>query len=286
MTVILNKTELKKYLEQLYSEYKHKHSSKDPVWALHKLKNKRDIEIAGFIIACFAYGQVDQINKFTGELFSRTGQNIYEFTANFNEQKDKKFLQGLYYRFNNENDVIYLFKNLNKIINEYGSLKKAFLKHYDIKHENILQGLTGLVDELRHYNPSYHSDHSEEIPFGSSRSYFNHLIPSPSDNSTCKRLNLFMRWMVRKDDIDLGIWGNETERSDVPPRRDGIDKSKLIIPVDTHIYKVSQRLKLVKRKSCDLKYAIELTNTLKEFDMKDPVRFDFALCHVRLDKKF
>lgn len=270
----MNKTDLKKYLEQVYNQYKHKHSSKDPVWVLHKFKNERDIELAGLTVSCFAYGQVDQINKFTNELFSRTSMDIYEFTANFNEQKDKKFLKGLYYRFNDENDVIYLFKNLNRVLKEYGNLKKVFLRHYDEKHENVLEGLTVLVKELRHYTPSTKETETQNVAsLPKTNSYYNHLLPSPSDNSTCKRLNLFMRWMVRKDDIDLGIWGE-------------VGKEKLVMPVDTHIYKVSQKLKMVKRKSCDLKYAVELTNVLKEFDVNDPVKYDFALCHVRLDKKF
>lgn len=280
----MNKTDLKKYLEQVYNQYKHKHSSKDPVWLLHKFKNERDIEIAGLVVSCFAYGQVDQINKFTGELFSRTSMNIYEFTANFNEQKDKKYLRNLYYRFNDEKDMIYLFKNLNRIVKEYGSLKKVFLKHYKYEHENVLEGMKGLVEELRKYTPSIKKTGQTTLSVSKTEtqniaslqksvSYYNHLLPSPSDNSTCKRLNLFMRWMVRKDDIDLGVW-------------DEIGKEKLVMPVDTHIYKVSQKLKMVKRKSCDLKYAVELTNTLKEFDANDPVKYDFALCHVRLDKKF
>ncbi|HEX2788116.1 MAG TPA: TIGR02757 family protein [Ignavibacteria bacterium] len=263
----MNKTDLKKYLEQVYNQYKHKHSSKDPVWVLHKFVHERDIEIAGLIVSCFAYGQVDQINKFTGELFSRTSMNIYEFTANFNEQKDKKFLRGLYYRFNDEKDLVYLFKNLNRVLKEHGSLKKVFLKHHKNENENILDGLTGLVGELRKETQNKNQKETQNI------ASLRYLLPSPEDNSTCKRLNLFMRWMVRKDDIDLGIWKE-------------IDKSKLVMPVDTHIYKVTQKLKMVKRKSCDLKYAVELTNELKEFDADDPVKYDFALCHVRLDKKF
>ncbi|MCY7360956.1 MAG: TIGR02757 family protein, partial [Ignavibacteria bacterium] len=101
---------------------------------------------------------------------------------------------------------------------------------------------------------------------------YKYLIPLTENNSACKRLNLYLRWMVRKDEIDTGIW------------KDKIDKSKLIMPVDTHIYRVSQKLKLIKRKSCDMKFAVELTERLKSFDAADPVKYDFALCHFGIDK--
>ncbi|MBK7158711.1 MAG: DUF2400 family protein [Ignavibacteria bacterium] len=93
-------------------------------------------------------------------------------------------------------------------------------------------------------------------------------MPSPVNNSACKRLNLYLRWMIRKDEIDTGIWSGS------------FDKAKLIMPVDTHIYRVSKYLGLVSRNSCDLKFAIELTKELKKFDSSDPVKYDFALCHL------
>jgi uncharacterized protein (TIGR02757 family) len=166
--------------------------------------------------------------------------------------------ESYYYRFNTEQDFIDLIFSLQTIIKQYGSLKSLFLKHYSSSHENILPALDKFTSEIR--NTGKHSKS------------FDYLIPDVSKNSTCKRLNLFLRWMVRKDSIDTGLWGREVE------------KSKLIIPVDTHVYRVSQKLGLVRRKACDIKYAIELTNKLKEFDPLDPVKYDFALCHIGVDK--
>ena len=251
--------DVKTYLDIIYNKYKKKHSSKDPVWTLHEYSDPRDVEILGLIISCFAYGRVDQINIFIRQILAKTSKNIYEFTLNFDHLKDKKHLEDLNYRFNNHYDLISLIRNIQKAIITNGSLEKTFLKHYNKKDENIINGLDGFTNELR------------KIKQKSSVAY-DYLLPDVSKNSTCKRLNLYLRWMVRKDEIDLGIWGKN------------ISRSKLLIPVDTHVYKISRQLNLVKRKSCDLKFAIELTKKLKEFDPADPVKYDFALCHIGIDK--
>lgn len=254
----MNKKELKELLENLYLKYKKKFSSKDPVWNLHRFSDEKDIEIIGLITSCYSYGQVDQINLFISNFIKNTGSKVFEFTSNYSEHKDKKYLKGLYYRFNTDNDLSTLLLNIKRVLNAKGSLKNAFLNSYNEADENILPALINFTHIL-----------NEKVD---QNSYYGYLIPSPLKNSTCKRLNLYLRWMVRKDDIDPGIWNNK------------INKSKLIIPVDTHIYRISQKLKLVKRKSCDMKFAIELTNELKKFDEKDPVKYDFALCHLGIDK--
>lgn len=252
--------ELKEYLEGLYSSYKYKFSSKDPVWNVHKFSDEKDIELAGFLSAAFAYGSVDQINIFLEQLLSKTGNKPYEFTINFQKRKDKKHFRNLYYRFNTEEDIVTLFSSLNKILIEYSSLKNAFMANYNGDDNNIIKGLSHFNALLKKNSSANHGK------------YYHYLLPDPEKGSTCKRMNLFLRWMVRKDEIDFGIWN-------------GINPSKLIMPVDTHIARVSNRLKLVKRKSIDLKFAIELTEKLRQFDENDPVRFDFALCHAGIDKK-
>ena len=251
---------LKELLENLYLSYKYKFSSKDPVWNLHHFQDEKNIELIGLITSAFAYGSVDQINRFIDNLLKKMGNEPYEFTINFEKRKDKKFLKGLYYRFNTESDLIKLFCSLNRILVKHSSLKNLFLSHYNENDENITPALTGFVNEL-----------NRNTKIKCSR-YYNYLMSNPQNGSTCKRMNLFLRWMVRKDEIDFGIW-NE------------INTSKLLMPVDTHIARVSKRLRLVKRKSIDLKFAVELTNRLKKFDPNDPVKYDFALCHAGMDKK-
>lgn len=256
----MNNSELKEKLEAHYLNYRQKFSSKDPVWILHRFSDERDIELIGIITAAFAYGSVDQINRFINELLLKTGNNPYEFTINFSKRKDKKHLEGLYYRFNSHVDLLDMFSSLNKVIVKQGSLKNLFLSKYEASHSTIIPALGGFTNEL-----------NKNIVKNDNR-YYHYLFSNPVNNSTCKRMNLFLRWMVRKDDIDTGLW------SDIPA-------SKLIMPVDTHIARISNKLKLVNRKSIDLKFAIELTERLKEFDPVDPVKYDFALCHIGIDKK-
>lgn len=251
----MKKAELKEFLDKLYHKYHIKGSSKDPIWTLHKFQDERDIEIAGLIISSYAYGRVEQINQFTHRFFERINWKPYEFTINYSHIKDKKYLKDLYYRFNDGKDLSNLVKGIQKSVLNYGSLKSLFVVKYPYESdENIIAPLQFFTETITN-NKIYY------------------LLPDVSKNSTSKRLMMYLRWMVRKDDIDLGIWS------------DKISASKLIMPVDTHIYKIAQKLKLVKRKSCDLKFAIELTEKLKEFDSRDPVKYDFALCHLGIDGK-
>lgn len=256
----MKNSELKEKLEAHFLSYKMKFSSKDPVWILHRFSDEKDIELIGLITAAYAYGSVDQINRFINELLRKTGNKPYEFTINFSKRKDKKHLKDLYYRFNSHFDLLDMFSAIHKVLLDHGSLKNLFLKHYDDSHCNIIPALTGFTSEL-----------NKGITKAEKSSY-HYLFSNPVNKSTCKRMNLFLRWMVRKDEIDTGIWNT-------------ISTSKLLMPVDTHIARISKKLELVVRKSIDLKYAIELTDRLKNFDAVDPVKYDFALCHIGIDKK-
>ena len=251
---------LQELLENLYISYKHKFSSKDPVWILHRFQDEKDIELIGLITAAYAYGSVEQINLFIETFLKRIGFKPHEFIINFTKHKDKKYLTGLYYRFYSENDLKQLINILHKVIIKYKTLKNSFLTGFDLKHKNIISALEKFSLTINNYSNA------------NTGKYFRYMISNPANASTCKRMNLFLRWMVRKDEIDTGIW------NDIPT-------SMLIIPVDTHIARVSKKLKLVKRKSIDLKFAIELTEKLKCFDPLDPVKYDFSLCHIGLDKK-
>ena len=257
----MNSNELKALLDTYYRKYKNKYSSKDPVWHLHNCLqnsgNKREAELLGFIVSCYSYGQVDLINRFISRFLKNINNNLFQFTVNFSKRKDKKYLKDLNYRFNDAQDMVYLIEALQHNIITHGSLYKLFKKGYSSKDENIMPALAHFTRNLKSKLPD--------------DAIFNHFIPNPQNKSACKRLNLYLRWMVRSDNIDLGLWK-------------GIDKSKLIFPVDIHIYRIAFRLGLVSRKSPDLKFAIELTEKMKEFDPLDPVKYDFALCHMGIDK--
>ena len=248
----------KKILDLLYAKYNIKESSKYPVWNLNVLPSDSDIEIAAFIISCYSYGSVTQINSFVGKVFDFSGYGLYDFVRRFGKRERSRAERvNFAYRFNTTKDFILLLESIKKAVRKHGSLKNLFLLGYDDSHSNIIPALERFTKYLR-------GSVADSKTFG-------YLVPDASEGSACKRLNLFLRWMVRKDNVDFGLWSAE------------IDKSKLIMPVDIHVYRQSQKLKLVKRKTCDLKYAVELTEKLKEFDPRDPVKYDFALCHLGME---
>jgi len=211
-------------------------------------------EFSSLICALFAYGNAKQIVKFL--------QSLDFSLIDFAENIIKKELEGKYYRFQNENDIINLFIALRRI-KQQTSLKELFLKSY-YKKESVLDGISSLI-ELIYQNTKHHS------------AGFSHLVSKPFDStktsgtSPLKRYHMFLRWMVRDDNIDFGLWRE-------------IKKSNLIIPLDTHTFHVSQKLGLLKRKTYDLKSAVLLTKKLKEFDENDPVKYDFALYRIGQEK--
>lgn len=252
----MNKNDLGEYLDRIYIKYRKKHSSIDPVWALHNFHSPEDAEIAGLLLSCYSYGKVEQINAFAAKLFTLTGPELRQFTLNYCERKDKKLFDGMKYRFNSQEDLSLLISNIKNALLKFGSLKAAFINQLPPGSLNTVYALNEFARLLR----------AKRSKDGS----YDYLIPLAEKNSTCKRLNLYLRWMVRSDEIDLGLWKE-------------VGAEKLIFPVDTHVYNVSRKLSLVNRKSCDLKFALELTDALKVYDPSDPVKYDFALCHIGID---
>jgi len=213
----------------------------DPIMVAHKYKDPS----ISLICALFAYGGVKQIVKFLNSLdFSLLTKNDDEI---------RETLKNHYYRFQKSEDVIALFIALKRL-NEKTTLEEVFKSGYD-KNKNTIEGINALIKMLQ-----------ELYPFESAG--YNFLISQVTTKTkgagALKRWMMYLRWMVRCDTIDMGLWS-------------GIEKSDLIIPLDTHTFHVSKRLGLLERKSYDLQAAIELTNKLKEFDAKDPLKYDFAL---------
>jgi uncharacterized protein (TIGR02757 family) len=209
-------------------------------------------EYISLICALFGYGKASLIVKFLDSLnFS---------LLDTNETEIEKELQNHYYRFQNSQDVIEIFKTIKRL-KEYDSIENIVNSGYKKEH-NILDGLWALIKQVQNLN-SYDS-----------RGY-RFLIGRVPDKiagvSPFKRYMMYFRWMVRSGDLDLGLWSS-------------IDKADLIIPLDTHTFNVSKRLELLNRKSYDLKSAIELTQTLKSFDSKDPLKYDFAIYRLGQEK--
>lgn len=257
---------MKSILDKFYKEYDFKNRVvRDPIEFPHKYKKRDDIETAGFIASCFAYGRVDLFKPVINALLSKMGKSPYDFLLSFNLSKHRSLFSGVKYRFNKSDDIIALFYALHKMLKKFGSIESVFKLHYRHEDSNTGNGLVGLVKTILNTNisPVYRKDIK---PYG-----FIQFFPSPEKGSACKRMNLFLRWMIRDRDIDFGIWH-------------GIPKNKLVIPLDTHIARIGRCLGFTKRASQDWKMAVEITEALKQFDSEDPLKYDFALCHQGISK--
>jgi uncharacterized protein (TIGR02757 family) len=255
-----NKTQvIKNILEKLYDRYNHKNLIKpDPLQFIYNYSNPGDMEIAGLLSAALAYGRVEQIQKSLTRLFELMGNSPYEFVMNFNQAKRKK-LQNFKHRFNTGDDIADLLELLKTILKKYGSIEKYFLQGYDESHENIISALTTFCDSILKIHAMKHN--------GKTNKGLGYLLVSPSNGSPCKRMNLFLRWMIRDDEVDSGIWKS-------------IDKAKLIVPIDVHMGRLCRFLGFHDKNTISLKTAIEITEHFAEIEPNDPVKYDFALSRI------
>lgn len=259
----------KQLLDKFYREYDFiGRLSHDPIEFPYRYKNSLDVESAGFIASRFAYGRVELFKSVIEKILSVMGKSPHEFLLEFNPKKHAKLFHGISYRFNKESDILSLIYVMSRILKKHGSIQALFKKFYKGKDPNIGNALSGFVDcvletDLPAINKALNNQQN--------KNGFLQFFPSPENGSACKRFNLFLRWMVRDRDIDFGIWK-------------GIPMNKLVIPLDTHIAKISRCLGFAKRKSADWKTAVEITNALKKLDPVDPLKYDFAMCHYGISK--
>ena len=229
---------IKEKLDSLIKEGIYEISEKklDPIIIAKKYND----EYIALIAALFAYGNVKAILKFLNSL------DLENLNSN-----------NAYYRFQTKKDVAEFFKTI-KLMKEKYSLNKLFLQGYK-KEKNVIDGIREIIKTIYEINP--YTSKGYEFLIGK-------IPPHKTKGvSPYKRWNMFLRWMVRNSDIDLGLW-------------EGVEKKDLIIPLDTHTHKVSLNLGLLNRKTYDLQAAIELTEKLKEFDKNDPLKYDFALYRI------
>ncbi len=246
---------LESYLNAIYEEYNDKKFiHPDPLEFLFKYKNTKDREIVALVASSLAYGRVNQILKSVSFVLEKLNLPA-KYLKTHSEKEIKNTFIDFKHRFSTDKDIGDLLLAIKNTIETYGSLQKCFYKCYSENDINITPALTKFVDEL--------TKHS-----GANKLQ---LLPSPKDGSACKRLNLFLRWMLRHDNIDPGGWTH-------------IPTSKLLIPLDTHMYKIAKELRFTKRKSADLKTVIEITKGFSRFAPDDPVKFDFALTRAGIWK--
>lgn len=232
----------------------------DPVCIPHQFSKKQDIEIAGFFASIFAWGQrVTIINK-CNELLQRMDNAPYDFVLHHTEN-DLKQLLGFKHRTFNDTDLLYTIHFFNWWYKQHSSLEQAFSNGISKKDETIEHG-------LNQFRTTFFS--LDDAPKRTQKH-----IASPQQKSACKRINMYLRWMVRKDNcgVDFGIW------SEIKP-------SQLVCPLDVHVQRVATKLGLLTRTQSDWEAALELTSNLKMLDKTDPIKYDFALFGMGVLDKF
>jgi uncharacterized protein (TIGR02757 family) len=230
----------------------------DPVSIPHEYKKKQDIEIAGLIAAVLAWGQrVTIINK-SRDFLNRMDRSPHDFLLN-HKAKDVKRFKDFKHRTFNEIDALYFIEFLSQFYHKHNSLEEAFAIRPGDDHVG-----SGLINFQRTFFSL------EDFPTRTKKH-----IPTPERKSACKRINMYLRWMVRNDNngVDFGIWKN-------------ISPAQLICPCDVHVDRVGRKLKLIKRKQVDWETALELTFNLRKLDPFDPVKYDFALFGLGVMEKY
>jgi uncharacterized protein (TIGR02757 family) len=239
----------KTHFDRLYNDYnKRDLVHPDPLEFLYSYPNKEDREIVGLVASSLAYGRVWQILKSVKKVLDPMGGSPRAFLENGNKKDFLEIYSDFKHRFTTGQDIALLLSGAKSAAAKHGSLEKCFDSFFKISHKDVVPALENFVNEL-----------SEKFPEKST-----YLLPLPSRKSACKRLHLFLRWMVRKDEVDPGGW-------------DSIPPSKLLIPLDTHMDKICCALKFTKNRNANSKAVKEITEAFKKINSKDPVKYDFAL---------
>jgi uncharacterized protein (TIGR02757 family) len=276
-------------LDLLYHDFNAVDSASDPVHRVRPFGDPRDREVAGFCAGALAFGRVGSVLNSIDTLFRIMGPHPAAFVRSFEPDAPQPELRAMVHRWTRGEDIAALLWILRQMLERSGTLEDYFLEGFTKTDEDIGPALDSfstraLALDVR---PAYDNAsgrgravsarglevarrgagdpaESNRVPKRPGVCYF---FPRPSAGSACKRLNLFLRWMVRADEVDLGVWSR-------------VPKGKLIVPLDTHVIRLGRCLKLTRYTSPGWRMAADITASLRELDPADPVRFDFSLCHV------
>ena len=238
---------MKDSLQELYDSFNAPESAMDPIQIVRRYARVDDREIVAFVAAGLAFGRVASVMASVETICKVMGPSPAAFVRGFDKKRDGAALTLFVHRWVKGPEVIGLFVTLKRMLDEFGSLEACFAAGYDKSHEDLAPAI-------------------EAFSRRAGTSYF---FAKPSTGSACKRMNLFLRWMIRKDAVDPGGWTR-------------VPASKLLVPLDTHTIRVGKCLGLTTRVSPGWKMAADITAALRAIDPLDPVRFDFALCHLSM----
>jgi len=278
----------------------------DPLQLVRQYDNPLDQEIAGLLAAAFAYGRADIVVRNVGDVLERMAPSPYLYLRSFQAGEGRRRFRGFAHRFHKTADLVTLLQRISSVLRRHGSLGALFGECYRADDPDIGPSLERFVTALwsgglqpadRAAKPRFgvrrlaaafarlprkrsqatarQGASRSQSPGGGNRARtadaptpsLRYLLTSPADGSACKRMNLYLRWMVRRTAPDLGLWTF-------------VDPAKLVMPLDTHVHRITSFLGLGSRRTADWKAARALTDRLARFDPSDPVRFDFAICRL------
>lgn len=250
-------------LDRLYAAYDRVDSAADPIQLVRRFHAPADREVAGFVAASLAFGRVASVLQSVERVLAVLGPAPAAFIRKFRPDRDGSRLADVVHRWTRGPDLVALLLILREMIERSGSIAAFFAEGDDPSALDVGPGIESFSRRALAVDlaPAY-----GRVPSRPGVCYF---FPRPSGGSACKRLNLFLRWMVRRDAVDFGIW----ERPSA---------ARLIVPLDVHIIRMGQCLGLTRYKSAGWRMAREITASLRQIDPLDPVRFDFALCHLSM----
>jgi uncharacterized protein (TIGR02757 family) len=253
--------ELKPVLDRLYTEFNYPDSAMDPIQIVRRFTRPDDREVVGFIAASLAFGRVasviQSIERVLAVLVPHPADSIWRFAPT----RDKAAFAHIVHRWTRGPDIAALIWIIHQMLHGSGSIEDFFVEGLETEARDLSSAIDSFSARAMAFDlkPIY-----GRVPKRPGVCYF---FPRASTGSACKRLNLFLRWMVRHDALDLGVW------TKVPP-------AKLIVPLDTHVIRLGRCLQLTRRVSPGWLMAVDVTDSLRAMDADDPVRYDFAICHV------
>ena len=253
--------ELGRRLEGLYEAYNREDAAADPIQIVRRYASRADQEVVGFCASALAFGRVASVLNTVETLTRVLGPSPADSVRRFDPAAPHRELRAMVHRWTRGVDLVALLWLLRQMMERSGSLEAFFLEGYRDDHED--------------FGPALNSFSTRALALDMRRAYRRqprragvcYFFPRPSAGSACKRLNLFLRWMARTDEVDLGVWK-------------GVPASKLIVPLDTHVIRLGRCLRLTKYTSPGWRMAADITASLRALNPDDPVRFDFSLCHV------
>ena len=252
---------MQRALDRLYDDYDRLESAVDPIHVVRRYTDPADLEVVGFLAASLAFGQVRSVLRSLDPLLASIDGSPSVFVRTFDPTRDGHRLTALGHRWVRGVDIVALLWVLRQMLDAAGSLEAFFLVGYDRDAHDIVDALESFCSRARGLDLSAAYGRTPRHPG------VRYFFPLPSKGSACKRLNLFLRWMIRQDTLDFGVWSQ-------------ISRAKLIVPLDTHVIRVGQCLELTRYRSPGWAMAAEITASLRDLDPDDPVKYDFALCHL------